>query len=106
MFNKFKYFTDELSQLEKYYKERYKKAAWKIGGGGAKGTTTTDETGIGTEESYSKEDEEEGGSKVGTTDVYDLELVERKIREVENKWKIKIEQIENEKVIKNIKKFL
>jgi hypothetical protein len=81
-----------LIKIEKYYKEKYKKSGWKIGGGG--GGTTTDETGIGTEESYSKEYEEDGNK----TEIYDLELVERKIKEVEDKWKIKIEKIENEKV--------
>jgi hypothetical protein len=105
-----------LAQLEKDYKDRIRRLTWKAKPGKSTTTTTTTTTNgtIETEDGEGGGEEEEaeegrgdrrdvGGKSIET---YDQELIDRKIREIEEKWKIKVEQLENEKVFCFYKKKL
>lgn len=82
--------------MEKDYKDKLKKATWKWKGGKSTTTTTTDGGGTATVIS----EEEGGGDGAGgeLTELYDQELVEGKIREINEKWKLEVEKLESEKV--------
>lgn len=84
--------------MEKDYKDKLKKATWKWKGGKSTTTTTTTDGG-GTATVISEE--EGGGDGAGggeLTELYDQELVEGKIRDINEKWKLEVEKLESEKV--------
>jgi hypothetical protein len=97
-----------LARLEKDFKDRLRRTAWRGKPGKSTttttttdGTITTDEGGEGGgDEEIDEKEEKEGGGGGGKSsiEIYDPELVERKIKEIEDKWKIRVEQLENEKV--------
>ena len=103
-----------MARLEKDFKDRLRRTAWRGKPGKSTTTTTTDGTittdegggGDGDGEMEEKEEKEGGGGGgKSSIEIYDPELVERKIKEIEDKWKIRVEQLENEKVKINFNLF-
>jgi len=83
----------QIEQLEKDYKERLKNASRKSRGSGKStgGGTTVDET---TTTTTTGEGEDSGTDAYG----YDREIVEIRIKEINDKWKLEVDRLENEKV--------
>jgi hypothetical protein len=107
------YIAGKIEEMEKDFKNRLKKAQWRRGG---KSTTTTTTTGGGesgeggepsaTGEGTDETDKGEGGGEDGggkaaaaaEADFYDPDIVESRIHEINEKWKLQIEKLEKEKV--------
>lgn len=88
--------------MEKDFKNKLKKVQWKQKG---KSTTTTTTTG-GEEEGGAPEqgdfEDVDGGREKGISeqdvDEYDPEMIERRINDINEKWKLEVERLERDKV--------
>uniref|UniRef100_A0A183BLK1 Myosin_tail_1 domain-containing protein n=1 Tax=Globodera pallida TaxID=36090 RepID=A0A183BLK1_GLOPA len=88
-----KQMEEKMELLENEYKDKLKKTMWK----GGKSTATTSTDGGGGTTTITSDGEEGRGAGAPEQEMYDSELVERKIREINGKWKLEVEKLENEK---------
>jgi chromosome segregation ATPase len=85
------YHAEKMDKLEKEYKDRLKKASMRSR------SSKSSDFGGGTEDTTTEGGEGGGDTAGGGTDRYDQEIIELRIKEVNDKWKLEVERLENEK---------